>query len=87
MVKTKDTDMPLSKTETEVYTQQLISEWKNQVRTAMETSFKNKEITIGSNTMKLAWTVYGEKPQDGYPLYIFQWHGRAATLHAAFYTL
>ena len=65
-----DTDMPLSKTETEVYTQQLISEWKNQVRTDMETSFKNKEITIGSNTMKLAWTVYDEKPDDGYSLYI-----------------
>jgi len=62
--------MPLSKTETEVYTQQLISEWKEKVRTEMEASYKNKEITIGDKTMRLAWTVFDEKPKDGYALYI-----------------
>ena len=65
-----DTDMPLSKTETEVYTQQLINEWKEKVRTDMEASYKNKEITIGDKTMRLAWTVFDEKPKDGYALYI-----------------
>ncbi len=62
--------MPLSKTETEVYTQQLINEWKEKVRTDMEASYKNKEITIGDKTMRLAWTVFDEKPKDGYALYI-----------------
>ena len=65
-----DTDMPLSKTETETYAQQLINEWKEKVRTDMEASYKNKEITIGDKTMRLAWTVFDEKPKDGYALYI-----------------
>lgn len=65
-----DTDMPLSKTEAETYAQQLINEWKEKVRTDMEASYKNKEITIGDKTMRLAWTVFDEKPKDGYALYI-----------------
>ena len=73
-----DTDMPLSKTETEVYTQQLINEWKEKVRTDMEASYKNKEITIGDKTMRLAWTVFDEKPKDGYALYI-SLHGGGGT--------
>ena len=65
-----NTDKSLSKTEAETYTQQLINEWKEKVRADMESSFKNKTITIGDKTMRLAWTVYGEKPKDGYALYI-----------------
>ena len=60
----------LSKTEAETYAQQLINEWKEKVRTDMEASYKNKEITIGDKTMRLAWTVFDEKPKDGYALYI-----------------
>ena len=44
-----DKDKSLSKNEAEVCSQQLISEWKDKVRTDMEGSFKNKEITIGDN--------------------------------------
>ena len=65
-----DTGKSLSKTEAETYSQQLINEWKEKVRTDMEASYKNKEITIGDKTMRLAWTVFGEKPKDGYALYI-----------------
>ena len=73
-----DIDKSLSKTEAETYAQQLINEWKEKVRTDMEASYKNKEITIGDKTMRLAWTVFGEKPKDGYALYI-SLHGGGGT--------
>jgi len=48
----------------------LLTTWKDSVRTALRTAYETKLVRIGPDSMKLAWTVYGNKPDDGYALYI-----------------
>lgn len=48
----------------------LLEQWKDSVRTVFAEAYKNKVLVNDSLTMKLHWSVYGEKPADGYALYI-----------------
>lgn len=48
----------------------LLTEWKDSVRHAMASFYQNKMLTIGTDTMPIHWSIYGEKPADGYALYI-----------------
>ena len=52
------------------YEQTLLTEWKDSVRSALGDAYKNKVLSIGAYTMPLYWTVYGERPADGYALFI-----------------
>lgn len=74
----KDEATTLSKAEAETYGTQLVAEWKDRLLEDMAESFNKKQLTIGDKTMKLAWSIYGDKPQDGYALYI-SLHGGGGT--------
>lgn len=65
-----DTEKSLSKAEAVTCGQQILDEWNKEVKSELETAFKENELTIGDYTMRWSWTIYGEKPQDGYALYI-----------------
>ena len=52
------------------YESELLTEWKDSVRQALSSTYDSKKMVIGSNTMPLHWSVFGEKPADGYALYI-----------------
>lgn len=73
-----DDGKALTKAEATRYSQQLVTEWKSQVRSDLNDAYTNKQLTIGANTMRLAWSIYGEKPVDGYALYI-SLHGGGGT--------
>ena len=45
-------------------------QWKLSMRKAWADAYENKLIKIGSHTMKIWWTVFGEAPSDGRSLYI-----------------
>ena len=48
----------------------LEEQWRDSVRTALAEGYKEKKLVIGTNTMPIWWTVYGEQPADGRSLYI-----------------
>lgn len=52
------------------YEHKLLTEWKDSVRQALNDTYNSHKMVIGSNTMPLHWSVFGEKPADGYALYI-----------------
>lgn len=52
------------------YEQELITEWKDSVRNALSDSYNSKELKIGSYTMPIHWSIFGDKPDDGYALFI-----------------
>ena len=47
-----------------------IEEWKDSVRNAMLSVIESRRLTIGENTMPLAWKIFGEKPEGGRALFI-----------------
>jgi poly(3-hydroxybutyrate) depolymerase len=66
---------------TETYTPDLTTiegQWRDEVRTKWMSAYRNKEIRIGSNTMRIWWKVFGDKPADGHSLYI-SLHGGGGT--------
>lgn len=52
------------------YEKTLLAEWKDSVKTALSNDYRNKMLRIDTLVMPLHWTVYDEKPADGYALYI-----------------
>ena len=52
--------------------------WKLYTQNELAEAFYKKQITLGSYTMPLWWEVRGEKPSDGYSLYI-SLHGGGST--------
>ena len=52
------------------YEDELLTEWKDSVRQALSNTYNSHKMVIGSNTMPLHWSVFGEKPADGYALFI-----------------
>ena len=69
----------LSKQEAAAYRDAtLIPQWKDSVGTALGQASAQKEIRIGSKSMKIWWAVYGAKPKDGRSLYI-SLHGGGGT--------
>lgn len=48
----------------------LLAEWKDSVCHALADAFNAKRMCIGRDTMPLHWSIYGEKPADGYALFI-----------------
>ena len=52
------------------YEKLLLAEWKDSVRHALADAFNAKQMCIGRDTMPLHWSIYGEKPTDGYALFI-----------------
>lgn len=60
----------LTAAECRQYENYLKEKWLDSVKTATSAAFEAKSIKIGANTMRLDWTVFGEKPADGRSLYI-----------------
>ena len=52
------------------YENELLTEWKDSVRQALSNTYNSHKMVIGPNTMPLHWSVFGEKPADGYALFI-----------------
>ena len=52
------------------YEKLLLAEWKDSVHHALADAFNAKQMCIGRDTMPLHWSIYGEKPTDGYALFI-----------------
>ena len=52
------------------YEKTLLAEWKDSVRTALGKGFRDKMLRIDTLIMPLHWSIYGEKPADGYALFI-----------------
>lgn len=49
---------------------ELVAQWKDSVRIAFGEFYKNKRLVKGQYMMPLHWNIFGEKPADGYALYI-----------------
>ena len=60
----------LSKVEADEYSKEITATWIAESRNAMAEVFKNKLAKDGDLEMPLWWTIYGSKPEGGYPLYI-----------------
>ena len=56
--------------EVDHYQAQLLVQWKDSLRTALQAEYDAKLLQIDGNEMKIWWEVYGEKPADGRSLYI-----------------
>ena len=63
-------DQVLTKAETETYLTELVRQWKDSVKVALQYQYEDRVLTIGENNMKIWWTLYGDKPSDGRSLYI-----------------
>ena len=67
---TVDSGKALSKAEAAALTKDLVAKWTVSSKAATESVFKDKLATDGILQMPLWWTVYGQKPEGGYPLFI-----------------
>ena len=56
--------------EVDHYQTQLLAQWKDSLRTALQAEYDAKVLQMDGNEMKIWWEVYGEKPADGRSLYI-----------------
>ena len=45
-------------------------QWRDSVRTVLSAAYRDHQLVIGSNTMPIWWTIYGDQPADGRSLYI-----------------
>lgn len=68
----------LTKEESARYAGELSVFWKDSVKYINFTAFERRRLTIGSNTMKLWWTGYGDVPADGRSL-VISLHGGGGT--------
>lgn len=64
------TDRALTADEVAGEGKNLVAQWKDSVRTAYDEFYKNRILTDDNNFMILHWSILGEKPADGYALYI-----------------
>lgn len=60
----------LTAAECELYSAELASAWKDSVKVATAAAYEAKKVSFGEYTMKVEWSVYGQKPADGRSLYI-----------------
>ena len=60
----------LTAEETAAYEKVLLAEWKDSVKSALGNTYSSKILSIGSYTMPIHWSIFGEKPSDGYALFI-----------------
>ena len=60
----------LSLVQAEEYSDFLLGQWKDSLKTVLADEFNNKVISMGEYSMKIDWTIFGEKPRDGRSLYI-----------------
>ena len=72
------TDKVLTKAEAAAYATELTTQWKDSLRYALQSQYEAQELSIGSNTMRLWWAQYGNKPAAGRSLYI-SLHGGGGT--------
>ena len=68
----------LSKIEAREVGEKIKSEWVSQTKIRLSSAYRNHIIKDDSREMPLWWAVYGEKPIDGYSLYI-SLHGGGGT--------
>ena len=52
------------------YSAFLLQQWQDSLKKALSAEYEAKQLVIGDNTMRIDWTVFGEKPADGRSLYI-----------------
>ncbi len=60
----------LTRTECDQYAAELVESWIKTVKAQEQAVLESKRITRGSYTMRIDWTVFGQKPSDGRALYI-----------------
>ena len=60
----------LSSSAADLCGEQFVEEWKDSVRKAMSMVIETQRLTIGENTMPLAWKIFGENPDGGRALFI-----------------
>ena len=65
-----DEDRTLTKAEAAAYSKEITAKWIAESKTAMAEVHDKKLAKDGGLEMPLWWTVYGTKPEGGYPLYI-----------------
>lgn len=63
-------EKPLTKTQADALKTQLVGEWKAATKAATAEVYNTQTAFSDSLKMPLWWTTYGEKPADGYSLYI-----------------
>ena len=71
----------LTKEELTACEKSLLVEWKDSVKAALQTVYRDQVLRIDTLSMPLHWTVYDEKPTDGYALYISLHGGGGAPSH------
>lgn len=52
------------------YGDALTAMWKDSLKTALQAEYDNQALVMGEYTMRIAWTIFGEKPASGRSLYI-----------------
>ena len=60
----------LSREQSEQEATALISQWKYDIKNQYQQAWQSQKLTIGDKTMPFWYTIYGEKPADGYSLFI-----------------
>ncbi len=60
----------LSREQSEHEATALIAQWKYDIKNQYQQAWQSQKLTIGDKTMPFWYTIYGEKPADGYSLFI-----------------
>ena len=60
----------LTADEANLYALELSEAWKKAVVEQSARQFEEKKLQIGENSMRIWWTTFGDKPEDGRSLYI-----------------
>lgn len=60
----------LSREQSEHESTALIAQWKYDIKNQYQQAWQSQKLTIGNKTMPFWYTIYGEKPADGYSLFI-----------------
>ena len=66
----KTAEKKLSKTEAKAVAEQIKAQWLADTKVRLASVYNNKVAKSDTLTMPLWWRVYGQKPADGYSLYI-----------------
>ena len=75
-VKTDDTEQPGDGYVADLTT--IEGQWRDSVRTALSSAYKNRVIRRGTYNMPIWWKIFGDEPSDGRSLYI-SLHGGGGT--------
>jgi hypothetical protein len=69
---------PLSREQAELVRSMLVDDWRDSIRRDRSEEFERKVITIGKQSMKFFYKIFGDKPAGGRSLYISMHGGGGA---------